>query len=102
MAYCLWLKELVNTVYLILLSTQSSCCGDLLQLRRRLFPEDLLQQDKDVCRLRRSLQQHCQTTIPKRARAFWSTVIQIFFNKPKILSFIPAGEACLFLVVQCY
>lgn len=65
--YCVVLRvsyEAQGACYLVFLSTQSNCCGDLLQLCRRLFPEDPLQQDKNVCRLWRSLQQHCQTTIP--------------------------------------
>lgn len=70
MAQYLWPKALevakdTKIVYLVLLSLQSSCCGNLFQLCRRLFPEDPLQQDIDVCRLWGSLEQYCQTTIPK-------------------------------------
>lgn len=56
-----------TTKYLILVSTESSCCGDLCQLWWRLFPKDFLQQDEDFRRLWWSLQQHCQTTVPVRA-----------------------------------
>ena len=64
----LYVGEQLKTVYLVLLRGESSCCGDLLQLRRRLLPEDSLQQHKDVCRLWRCLQQHCQATVPEKAK----------------------------------
>lgn len=54
-----------SPAHLVLLGTQSGCRGDLFQLRGRLLPEDPLQQDKDIRRLRRGLQQHCQTTVPE-------------------------------------
>lgn len=65
-------------VYLVLLSTQSSCCGNLFQLCRCLFSKDPLQQDKDVCRLWGSLQQYCQTTVPESM--FFSLVRSILNN----------------------
>lgn len=74
-----------KTVYLVLLSAQSSCCGNLFQLCRSLFPEDPLQQDKYVCRLWGSLQQHCQTTIPKTAHVYFG---QQCFKSSKTKVFI--------------
>lgn len=67
---CILCGMTTRPAYLVLLRAQSSCCGNRFQLCRRLLPEDPLQQDKNIRRLWRSLQQHCQTTVPETRRLY--------------------------------
>lgn len=72
-----WIRETKMGTYLVLLRGESRCCRDLFKLCRCLLPEDSLQQHKYVCRLWRGLQEHCETSIPKKAVGFLVNGVEI-------------------------